>query len=710
MRLNKAILKRIAIALWPALFLAAVIFAVFATTLVIRSRTFYVFPDNVDQFYAWYQKLAHAVHHGGLPIWDANVSAGHSFVGELQAGVFYPINILWVAIFGSAHGISVYWLELIVVFHFWLAALGMYYVGRSFGIGKIGSLSAALAFALGGSVAMRSVSQTAIFFGTCLIPWAVLWFNRWLGSGRRWNLVWCAITLGFIILAGHIDPWYFACLLIAFLVLFRSSHPSFEPWLKTTLKRLAVLIIVVVGSLIVALPQVALSAQYLPHAVRFVGDAQPIGPGQKVSIGTFTKQFSFKLPDTLSLFDPVQYPVVDGNEIYVGLTGLAVVLAVVVLVRRRLCEHVVWRLYGRFMVGASAVAGVVMIGYWTFIPAVLRELPLFSQVRQLSRYAIIIQFCLALLVGICVEVLAAAAPALFRTRKRLLVGLAAGGGLCAFLALNTIYLYFVSKHTGVVDKHFVYQSAALTLALGGCLLLRNRIKYVLLAAIVLSSLVQPVWFMPRISYLPASYPPTYYKNTAAVSYLEQFYGKARVLTEDNALPVNIGDVYNIQTVGGYGATLHESFYQYLNEPDPEGAAGEHMDLLNVRFIVSKQPQPAFKQAAYDKTRGAYIYERPNYLPRAYFASELNDCRTHTAGCTPIAITKYSDSDIKLHYAASAAQTLVLSEVQYKGWQAYIDGKAAPIIAYSPFAVKLFRSVAVPAGAHSVEFRYQPFGL
>ncbi|HSW98358.1 MAG TPA: YfhO family protein [Candidatus Saccharimonadales bacterium] len=709
MRLPTATLKRIAIALWPALFLAAVILAVFATTLFIRSRTFYVFPDNVDQFYAWYQKLAYAVHHGALPIWDANVSAGHSFVGELQAGVFYPINILWVAVFGSAHGISVYWLELIVVFHFWLAALGMYYAGRSFGLGKAGGLAAALAYALGGGVAMRSVSQTAIFFGICLIPWAVLWFNRWLGGGRKLNLVWAAVTLGLIILAGHIDPWYFACLLIAFLVLFRPAHPSFEPWLKTTGKRLAALVIVVMGSLVVALPQVALSAQYLPHAVRFVGDSQPIGPGQKVSLGTFTKQFSFKLPDTLSVFDPVQYPVVDGNEIYVGLAGLTIVVGAAVLARRRLQEHITWRLHGRFLLGAPAVAAVVMVGYWTFIPALLRELPLFSQVRQLSRYAIIIQFCLALLVGIGVEALAAAAPDFFRARKRLKASLAIAAA-CAFLACNTVYLYFVSKHTGVIDKHFVYQNAVLVLGLAGYLAFRSKARYALLAAVVLSSLTQPIWFMPRISSLPATYAPTYYRHTAAIAYLERFYGQARVLVEDNALPVNIGDVYNVQTVGGYGATLHESFYRYLNEPDPEGAAGEHMDLLNVRFLVSKQQHPEFTQVFYDKANGIYIYGRPNYLPRAYFAADTAACRAHTAGCTPIAMTKYADSDIKLRYTAGSAQTLVLSEVQYKGWKAYVDGKATPTAAYGPAAVKLFRSVAVPAGSHTVEFRYRPFGL
>jgi len=705
------ILKRMFFASWPVLFLALVTCGVFFTTIVLRHRTFYVFPDNIDQFYAWYQKLAYAVHHGTLPIWDASVSAGHSFVGELQAGVFYPINWLWVGIFGSTSGISVYWLEWIVVLHFWIASAGMYYAARSLGLGKIGALASGMAFAFGGTIAVRSVSQTAIFFGMCYIPWAFFWFNDWLRSGKKLKLVWCSLALAFAVLAGHINPWYFSCLLIGLFILLRSPHPSFESWLRTVGKRLVTLVIVVAGSLFIAAPQIALSAQYLPQAVRFVGDAQPITTNQRVGIATFIKTFSFKPQDFLSLVNPKQYPVVDGNELYVGLAGLGMIATVLVVCRRALKEHVVWRLYGRFLVGASAVATVIMLGYWTFIPAVLRLLPFVSQVRQLARYSVIVHFCLAIMVGVCLEVLARSVPELFKTKKRLLVGLGAGTVLVVFLALNTIYFYFLSKHTGSIDRHFVYQNGIITLALAGCLLLRTRIQYVLLGAMVLSSLVAPVWFMPHVADFPTTYPPNYYKRTAAITYLEQYYGKARVQIEDNALPVNIGDVYNIQTINGYGATLHKAFYQYLNEPDPKGQAGRHLDALNVRFMVSKKVYPRLHAVLYDTSRGVYVYERPTFAPRAYFAQDYNACVQQAPECTPVTITKYADADIVTTYNAPQAGQLVLSEVVFDGWKAYVDGKPAPITTYAPKGLTpLFRAVNVPQGRHQVEYRYRPFGL
>ncbi len=47
--------------------------------------------------------------------------------------------------------------------------------------------------------------------------------------------------------------------------------------------------------------------------------------------------------------------------------------------------------------------------------------------------------------------------------------------------------------------------------------------------------------------------------------------------------------------------------------------------------------------------------------------------------------------------------LVLTDMWYPGWRAYVDGVEQPI--YRVYHA--FRGVSVPAGSHTVEFVYQP---
>jgi hypothetical protein len=53
--------------------------------------------------------------------------------------------------------------------------------------------------------------------------------------------------------------------------------------------------------------------------------------------------------------------------------------------------------------------------------------------------------------------------------------------------------------------------------------------------------------------------------------------------------------------------------------------------------------------------------------------------------------------------ASARALLVLADAWYPGWQAFVDGRPAPLLR----ANYAFRAVPVPAGSHQVTFRYQP---
>jgi hypothetical protein len=67
------------------------------------------------------------------------------------------------------------------------------------------------------------------------------------------------------------------------------------------------------------------------------------------------------------------------------------------------------------------------------------------------------------------------------------------------------------------------------------------------------------------------------------------------------------------------------------------------------------------------------------------------------------VTRYEDERVEIDTDAPASRVLVLTDTDFPGWRAFIDGRAAPIHRAN-FA---FRAVAVPAGRHRVVFEYAP---
>jgi hypothetical protein len=67
------------------------------------------------------------------------------------------------------------------------------------------------------------------------------------------------------------------------------------------------------------------------------------------------------------------------------------------------------------------------------------------------------------------------------------------------------------------------------------------------------------------------------------------------------------------------------------------------------------------------------------------------------------ITRYEDERVVVRARAPRPGLLVLGDTHFPGWEATVDGREAPIerVDY------LFRGVRLPAGVHTVEFRYRP---
>jgi hypothetical protein len=108
-------------------------------------------------------------------------------------------------------------------------------------------------------------------------------------------------------------------------------------------------------------------------------------------------------------------------------------------------------------------------------------------------------------------------------------------------------------------------------------------------------------------------------------------------------------------------------------------------------------------------RGVELLGDPLFDPRNEILLEVPVGETEDAPAgvaEAVRITRYEDTLVEVEVETTAAGWLFLNDAWYPGWEAELDGEAVEVLR----ANLAFRAVAVPAGRHTVVFRYRPRSL
>jgi len=663
--------------------------------------SFFVNLDNVDQFYTWYQKLAIALHHSYLPVWNANVYGGQSFAGELQPGVFYPLNVLWVLLFGSVHGISENALNFLVAIHFWFAAFGGYLLIKALGARKWAAFLAGLTFAFSGVLATRSSSQAVIFFGLTLLPYPLLFLVKYHNELKKRWLVWSGIFLGLLLLVGHIEPFFHALLALAIFeaAYIYKAYTGPRSLAGSGWKALKSLVLVGLIAGVVAGPQLWVSAPYLGNSYRVQADGYA-GPGEKISYGEFAKSFNVNPHEFANLLDPVAYPIRDGNTLFIGLVPLLVILLTWYLARRQIQASELWKRHSFFVTSLLVISIVAMLGYVTWFAVVLYKLPFVYQIRQLARYEVLFGLGLAIMLAVTLPVIGELQLTRRQVRNILLAG--------TFLLIDSVYLYLLRKH--IFGLSFALQTGLLALALLAIALCKDVFsrKIILGILVIATVLANTKWFVPVIG--PTTETTAVYTKIPAklIKTLEATNGQYRVQIDDNALPVNFGNVYDVQTTGGYSATIYAPYYRLTRL---SGVNKNFVDdVLGVRLIATRQPPESMSPAYADTKQQVYVYVRPTALPKFFTTTHDGSVQRSDYHGLAVKTLHYDDHRQTFKVTNPKAQRVILSEIAYSGWKAQLDGKTVALQTYAIKGEPLLKEINLPAGNHTVELDYKPFGL
>ena len=134
----------------PLVFLAAVMLLAFWKVLFHPEFTLLTGGDMCSQTFPWFNIAAYWLKKGSLLLWDPYVYSGKANLGELQPGVLYPLNWLFMLLPASGGGINLEGLQALLILNYFLAGGFTYLLARSFAITPWGAAASGVAFALGG--------------------------------------------------------------------------------------------------------------------------------------------------------------------------------------------------------------------------------------------------------------------------------------------------------------------------------------------------------------------------------------------------------------------------------------------------------------------------------------------------------------------------------------------------------------------------------
>ena len=722
--------------------------------------------DLVSFLYPLYRFAARNLRRGVVPLWNPYLYGGAPFAADNQSGLFYPINLLFFLLFPE---VTYPTMELLAVFHFFLAGAFMYIFLRSLSLRgaerrsnlppskgmQPGDCFAEFTLSKANVLAMTGVSRLAALAGAIAfmfsdlfithfgnlnmiavaawLPLIFLCYHRAVTEERPGMAVAAGAFLGLATLAGHIQITLFIALALALYTL----HQGRRLLLHSLTRYL-------VPCCLVALCTAALTLipgyEMAGHTVRAEMSYQeasqyslpPVG-----LVGLFIPGFFGRGPTGFwGLWDRVEVG-------YIGVLPLILAALAVLLRRDRLT---------RFLVGLAIVSLLLAFGGYTILHGWLYLLPGFDRVRAPARFIYLLDFSLAALAALGLDALLR--PLDHRMRavfRRLLkvapwiwlstavIGLSLG--YHAVLTAQGRDATIFNRTVGAVNGLVFF---LLMLAASLAILYLRRYRWGrrwALGALAVGLIALDLFSMGAYTDLEHNDPTVGFQHPEAIEFLKSDPGYYRIDTGTGVWDVWQPDaslLYSIFDVSGIWNPLQLADYdRYWDAVGLRGLRSSRLyDFVNAKYVIGHKDVPLDWDKfvpVFDRDPQVNVYLNTQALPRAILVHQAVavpdqesafaqiqepdfDPATSVvveggkslqgskgAGSESLDITAYRPNAIHLTAQTSAEAYLVLSEVYYPGWRAYVDGRAQPVLR----ANYAFRAVYLDPGYHEVRLVFEP---
>jgi len=702
----------------------------------------FIFDDFLHQFYPQKFMSAVSLSNGEFPFWNPYTFGGMPFFAHIEIAVLYPVNLLLI-LFVKNGELSPLPIQITILGHYLLCSISSFFLGKQLKLGNVASAILGILFPYS-SYMMIHAMHMANIEAVSWLPLIFLFWLKFIDEKRFLYIFIAAFLMSLSILCGYPQVAFFSYLFISVFVLtvFISAWRRKE---KTDLIKISSAFII-----FLLLPLGITAIQLLPTN-EFVAISNRASFDYE-----FAKEGSFHPWDILTVFMPKIFGVWNWNEnstdiaywvrhqpgswmFSIANVYLSVLVIVVIIpFLRYLYKNKVNILLIGFLSGFGVFVIMFALGGNFFLHQILFEtLPFFNRFRNPGHILFLFCFCMSILVAVGFNSLMKDRKGMLKYfSKKYFILLV---GVFSFIFILILIGTFESGellsndeiYSWVTKQYTVFFFLMLAFAALIYLYIQEKIKintFIVLIIVLLCIDVYVNWFEQNNgTVFPKK---TYDQNSQLVEQLkndlntEQF--RVNMREGSNMLfQRNQGMRDRLPLIEGYGALLLERYYPFNKPNDPNST--QALDLLNVKYKISVDKEK----------RSIGIKLNPGYLPRAsmfydikiinedkvkeYMDSEEFDYRktiviekdpenislpniTDSASIpvSNVKITEYSLNKISMDVEASENGFLLLSEVYYPAWKAYVDGKETEIFRtdYS------MRSIYLEKGNHKVEFVYE----
>lgn len=659
---------------------------------------------------------------GELPLWNPFDRGGYPFHGDPQTGWLYPAS--WPLVIGALiAGATPWWLIAVkIVFHFWLACMGLYFFLRRRGNPIAACYAGPLIYVL--SYPYLHNVFSALNWNMAWAPWALLAVDWWAEKPGYARGAWVALALSMCALAGGPASFWYALLVVGPYGAWAVWHHALEADdRRAYLKRAAITAAVagaIFGAMVIA--QFSSTAQLVQQSVRG------------------SRDFAFITTTTFGIDDLAAFliPRMIGGNTYLGyasIVWIAVVLTAFPNPRN-------------LVLAAIAVLGVLCSFGDTgdFLASQASLIPPFGFFRRAHRYLYVTQLAVAILGAEGLAAVIRDGGESGRRRIRGAVLVAGGLGVlifgvgfvvqaqpdlaaqplrdafalaCVATLVTTWVTYMILRHTGSMQRRFIW--------------------------IAVVALGADLWFAHGGDVEVRMHPVPRTQRDEIVKTFEDVPLGVRVY-DRLYLKFRPGIRMQIRDYGGYeGDPLALARYNLLLERVSQ--APRHMGHVNIGYLLERGQKKLRKNAAdhevldelgpgafrvtnaapaviwtgtaqvvdsAKEAAGALLRSQPGttaVLERRYLDDEQiawAEAKQPRPPAVAGAIVAYARNRMAAEVTAPEAGVVVIHESYFPHWSATVDGEPARIV---PVNVQ-FRGVFVGPGAHRIEMVYEPpwYGL